>query len=66
MAVPAWALTDRDGTGIGEPVSPVSIVPVADSEALVRTCLNCGATMTERACKLVCACGYFASCSDYY
>jgi len=41
-------------------------VPVVDPEALVRICLNCGATLTERACKLVCACGYFASCSDYY
>jgi hypothetical protein len=66
MAVSASGLTDREWIGIGEPVAPVSVVPVVDPEALVRTCLNCGATMTERACKLVCACGYFASCSDYY
>jgi hypothetical protein len=35
-------------------------------EALVRTCLNCGAEMDDFKCKLVCECGYFASCSDYY
>lgn len=33
---------------------------------LVLTCANCGARMDERRCKLVCSCGYFASCSDYY
>jgi hypothetical protein len=35
-------------------------------ESLVRTCLNCGKEMEEFKCKLVCECGYFASCSDYY
>ena len=38
----------------------------ADPGLLVRTCANCGATMDERKCKLVCRCGYFLSCSDYY
>jgi hypothetical protein len=33
---------------------------------LIRTCANCGAEMDERKCKLVCRCGYFLSCSDYY
>ena len=37
-----------------------------DPEAIVLTCANCGARMDERKCKLICACGYFASCSDYY
>jgi hypothetical protein len=32
----------------------------------VLTCANCGATMDERKCKLICRCGYFLSCSDYY
>ncbi len=27
---------------------------------------NCGARMDERKCKLICRCGYFLSCSDYY
>ncbi len=35
-------------------------------EELIRTCLNCGKQMDEFKCKLVCECGYFASCSDYY
>lgn len=34
---------------------------------LMRVCANCGATMEERKCKLIChGCGYFLSCSDYY
>jgi hypothetical protein len=33
---------------------------------VVMTCANCGATMDERKCKLICRCGYFLSCSDYY
>jgi hypothetical protein len=37
-----------------------------DPAALVLTCANCGALMDERKCKLICTCGYFASCSDYY
>jgi hypothetical protein len=37
-----------------------------DPGLLVMTCANCGAAMDERKCKLVCRCGYFLSCSDYY
>jgi hypothetical protein len=37
----------------------------APPEQLVRTCLNCGAPMEERKCKLFCRCGYYASCSDF-
>jgi hypothetical protein len=37
-----------------------------DPAAIVITCANCGALMDERKCKLICRCGYFASCSDYY
>ena len=37
-----------------------------DPGTLVLTCANCGAAMDERKCKLVCRCGYFLSCSDYY
>ncbi len=37
-----------------------------DPGELVRTCSNCGALMDERKCKLICRCGYFLSCSDYY
>lgn len=38
----------------------------ADPAALILTCANCGARMDERKCKLICRCGYFLSCSDYY
>jgi hypothetical protein len=37
-----------------------------DPAALILTCANCGAAMDERKCKLICRCGYFLSCSDYY
>jgi len=38
----------------------------ADPGTLILTCANCGAAMDERKCKLICRCGYFLSCSDYY
>jgi hypothetical protein len=38
----------------------------ADPGTVVLTCANCGAMMDERKCKLICRCGYFLSCSDYY
>ena len=37
-----------------------------DPGELMLTCTNCGARMDERKCKLICRCGYFLSCSDYY
>jgi len=37
-----------------------------DPAVVVLTCANCGAAMDERKCKLICRCGYFLSCSDYY
>ena len=40
--------------------------PQPDPGLVMRTCANCGAEMDERKCKLICRCGYFLSCSDYY
>ena len=38
-----------------------------DPETLVLTCPNCGASLTEDRCKLLCPrCHYYMSCSDYY
>jgi hypothetical protein len=37
-----------------------------DPAAIIMTCANCGAMLDERKCKLICRCGYFLSCSDYY
>jgi hypothetical protein len=49
---------------------PASVDAAADTEPdpglVVLTCANCGAPMDERKCKLICRCGYFLSCSDYY
>lgn len=49
---------------------PASVDVAADAELdpglVVLTCANCGAPMDERKCKLICRCGYFLSCSDYY
>jgi hypothetical protein len=56
-------------------VEPIILVDDAEESAsatepdprlLMLTCANCGATMDERKCKLICRCGYFLSCSDYY
>jgi len=45
---------------------PAAAEPEIDPAALLLTCANCGAPMDERKCKLICRCGYFLSCSDYY
>jgi hypothetical protein len=37
-----------------------------DPGELMLVCASCGARMDERKCKLICRCGYFLSCSDYY
>jgi len=57
------------------PITPIQWVeedpPAApgaepDPGLVMLTCANCGAAMDERKCKLICRCGYFLSCSDYY
>ena len=49
------------------PQSTSQSAPVApDPEVVMTSCANCGARMLDRKCKLICACGYFLSCSDYY
>jgi hypothetical protein len=49
-----------------ETVATGATAAEADPGLLMLTCANCGATMDERKCKLICRCGYFLSCSDYY
>jgi hypothetical protein len=41
-------------------------IAALDPGTVILTCANCGAQMDERKCKLICRCGYFLSCSDYY
>ena len=49
----------------GEPAAALGVEP-DDPGDLMLVCANCGARMDERKCKLICRCGYFLSCSDYY
>ena len=46
--------------------APEPVLAESDPAAVLLTCANCGARMDERKCKLICRCGYFLSCSDYY
>ncbi len=60
---------DEPAATIGAPARDVAVrVAPADVDpgVVVLTCANCGAAMDERKCKLICSCGYFLSCSDYY
>jgi hypothetical protein len=49
-----------------EPDREVAVAVDEDPGVVVLTCANCGAAMDERKCKLICRCGDFLSCSDYY
>ena len=55
---------------IGTPLGLIELdsgdVEPEDPADLMLTCANCGTRMDERKCKLICRCGYFLSCSDYY
>ena len=49
-----------------EDTEAVAAAADPDPGLVMLTCANCGAMMDERKCKLICRCGYFLSCSDYY
>jgi hypothetical protein len=57
---PLPALRMLDAVDAATPTAAV------DPGTVILTCANCGAQMDERKCKLICRCGYFLSCSDYY
>jgi hypothetical protein len=66
---------DPDPFPSDTPVGRESVGPIlllddrpldTDPRTMILTCANCGAAMDERKCKLICRCGYFLSCSDYY
>ena len=58
LAMPLIQLLDDE-----PPAAPAGEI---DPGLVMLTCANCGAQMDERKCKLICRCGYFLSCSDYY
>ena len=47
-------------------VGPATADFSEDPGLVMTSCANCGAQMLDRKCKLICSCGYFLSCSDYY
>ena len=47
-------------------VTPTTADFSEDPGLVMTSCANCGALMLDRKCKLICSCGYFLSCSDYY
>ena len=46
-------------------VAPTSAAEI-DPGLVMTCCANCGKQMIDRKCKMICECGYFLSCSDYY
>ena len=59
-AIPPIVVLDDD------PADAAGQGGAVDPGVVILTCANCGAEMDERKCKLICRCGYFLSCSDYY
>jgi hypothetical protein len=63
-------MSEALGEGVAAVTAPLVLLDepddVADPGVLILICANCGAPMDERKCKLICSCGYFLSCSDYY
>lgn len=57
-------MTENTPNGVGNSGDKDLTEP--NAEAIIRTCPNCGETLEDSKCKLVCVCGYFASCSDYH
>ena len=64
--IPAIALLDVEEPAAAGFATGSAAADDADPAAVILTCANCGAPMDERKCKLICRCGYFLSCSDYY
>ena len=68
------APTTPEATPLPVSTAAPSVVTVGSATAdfsedpglVMTSCANCGAQMLDRKCKLICSCGYFLSCSDYY
>ena len=59
---------DSTARGAAEAQATTGAAPTdpVDPGLVMTSCANCGAQMVDRKCKLICTCGYFLSCSDYY
>jgi hypothetical protein len=69
VGYPAIAMIDEDDLAqAAQAAQAAEAAGTADVDpgTVILTCANCGAQMDERKCKLICRCGYFLSCSDYY
>lgn len=68
LGVDPIVLLDDDAGALaaGRPAGTAAASDVVDPGLVMLTCANCGARMDERKCRLICRCGYFLSCSDYY
>jgi hypothetical protein len=62
MQLPTLTIVDE----VAPPAPTDNAATDYDKATVMLTCANCGARMIERKCKLICTCGYFLSCSDYY
>jgi hypothetical protein len=58
--------TETPAAGSLAPTETSPAAQQSDPELVMTSCANCGARMLDSKCKLICACGYFLSCSDYY
>jgi hypothetical protein len=65
LTQPAPAPTSDESVPVA--ASTPGPAPAEFDPGLVMTCCaNCGKQMIDRKCKMICECGYFLSCSDYY
>jgi exosome complex RNA-binding protein Csl4 len=60
---PAPAPTSDESTPVAVASTPMAEI---DPGLVMTCCANCGKQMIDRKCKMICECGYFLSCSDYY
>lgn len=60
---PAPAPTSDENATVSVAQTPLAEI---DPGLVMTCCANCGAQMIDRKCKMICECGYFLSCSDYY
>jgi hypothetical protein len=61
-----WGGKAKDGKAKDVTGVRVCLAYGLDPGLVMTCCANCGKQMIDRKCKMICECGYFLSCSDYY